>query len=133
MSLSRSARAWLFDATIAVVFTTFCLVVTRAVAEDQAERFDGWTIATGVVIGAALVLRRVAPEVVLAVTVVGLGVYTVADFAGGPIYLAPLVPLYTIATAGERRRTISAVVAMAVAFVVISLLSDERAEHIIYL
>jgi signal transduction histidine kinase len=133
MSLSRSARAWLLDAGIAVVFTTFCLVVTRAIAEDQAERFDGWTIATGVVIGGALAFRRVAPEVVLAVTVVGLGVYTMADFAGGPIYLAPLVPLYTIATAGDRRRTIAAVVGMTAAFVAIALLSDERVEHLVYI
>jgi signal transduction histidine kinase len=133
MSLSRSARAWLLDATIAVVFTTFCLVVTRAIAENNDERYDAWTIVTGVVIGGALVLRRIAPEVTLGVTLVGLGAWTLADFAGGPIYLAPLIPLYTIATFGDRRRTITAVVALAVVFAGVALLVDERVEHLLYL
>jgi signal transduction histidine kinase len=133
MSLSRSARAWLLDAGIAVVFTTFCLFVTRAVAENNDERYDAWTIVTGIVIGGALVLRRVAPEVALGVTLVGLGVWTMADFAGGPIFLAPLVPLYTIATFGDRRRTITAVVVLAIVFVGLALLSDERAGHLVYL
>jgi signal transduction histidine kinase len=133
MTLSRSARAWLFDAGIAVVFTTFCLVVGRAVAENNDERYDAWTIVTGVVIGGALVLRRVAPEVSLAVTVAGLGIWTVADFAGGPIYLAPLVPLYTIATFGDRRRTVTTFVVFAVAFLVIGLFSHDRAAHLGFL
>jgi len=133
MTLTRSARAWLLDAGIAVVFTTFCLVVGRAIAENNDERYDAWTIVTGVVIGGALVLRRAAPEVSLAVTVAGLGIWTVADFAGGPIYLAPLVPLYTIATFGDRRRTVTTVVAFAVAFLIIGLFSRDRADHLGFL
>jgi signal transduction histidine kinase len=133
MTLSRSARGWLVDGAIAVVFTTFCLVVGRTIASNNDERFDAWTILTGLIIGGVLVFRRVAPEATLAVTVAGLGVWTLADFAGGPIYLAPLVPLYTLAVLGLRRRTVIAVVAMTIAFVVISLLSDERAAHIGFL
>jgi signal transduction histidine kinase len=133
MTLSRSARAWLFDAGIGVVFTTFCLVVGSALAENDDERFDAWTIVTGVAIGGALVLRRAAPEVSLAITVVGLGIWTIADFAGGPIYLAPLVPLYTIATFGDRRRTLTTTVAFAVAFLAIGLLSHDRAAHLGFL
>jgi signal transduction histidine kinase len=129
----RLPRAWLLDAGIAVVFTTFCLVVTRAIAENDAERYDGWTIVTGLVIGGVLVFRRVAPEVTLAVTVAGLVVWTFADFAGGPIYLAPLVPLYTLATLGDRRRTIVAVVAVAIVFAVVALVSDDRAHHFGYM
>ncbi len=133
MTLSRSARAWLFDGAVAAVFTAFCLVVGRPIAENNDQRFDGWTIVTGLVIGGVLVFRRVAPEATLAVTVAGLGVWTVADFAGGPIYLAPLVPLYTLAVLGLRRRTVIAVVAMSVAFVVFALISDERAAHLGFL
>ncbi len=133
MTLSRSARAWLVDGAVAVVFTTFCLVAGRAIAANNDERFDAWTIVTGLIIGGVLVFRRVAPEATLAVTVAGLGVWTVADFAGGPIYLAPLVPLYTLAALGLRRRTVIAVVAMTVAFVVITLLSDERGTHVGFL
>jgi signal transduction histidine kinase len=129
----RLSRPWLLDAGIALVFTSFCLVVTRAIAENNDERYDGWTILTGIVIGSALLLRRVAPEVALTVTVAGLAVWTFADFAGGPIYLAPLVPLYTIATIGDRRRTIIAVVGMAVAFLPVALLSDERGHNLGYM
>jgi signal transduction histidine kinase len=133
MTLSRTARAWLLDASVAVVFTTFCLGVGRTLAENNDERFDGWTILTGIVIGGSLAFRRVVPEVTLAVTVVGLGVWTLADFAGGPIYLAPLLPLYTIATAGDRRRTVMAVVGLAVGLAVVALVSDDRADHLGYL
>ena len=133
MTLSRTARTWLFDAGIGVLFTTFCLVVTRTLAERNDERFDGWTIVTGVAIGGALVLRRVAPELSLAATIVGLAVWTAADFAGGPIYLAPLVPLYSIATAGDRRRTLIAAAGMTAGFLVIVPLSDQRVEHLLYM
>jgi signal transduction histidine kinase len=129
----RLSRAWLLDVGIALVFTSFCLVVTRAIAERNDERYDAWTIVTGLVIGGALVFRRVGPEVTLAVTVAGLVVWTFADFAGGPIYLAPLVPLYTIATTGNRRRTTTAVVTVAVVFAVVALLSDQRAQHLGYM
>jgi signal transduction histidine kinase len=133
MTLSRSARAWLFDAGIAVVFTTFALVVGRALAENNDERYDTWTIVTGLAIGAALALRRLAPELSLAGTVVGLAVWTAADFAGGPIYLAPLVPLYTIATAGDRRRTLIAAAGMTAGFLVIAPLSHDRGAHLGFL
>jgi signal transduction histidine kinase len=133
MTLSRTARAWLLDAGIAVGFTTFCLLIGRALAENNDERFDAWTIVTGLFIGGMLVFRRVAPEVTLAATVVGLAVWTLADFVGGPIYLAPLVPLYTIATFGDRRRTITVAVVFAITFLGLSLLSDQRVAHLGYL
>jgi len=133
MTLSRTARTWLFDAGIGILFTTFCLVVTRTLAERNDERFDVWTIVTGVAIGGALVLRRIAPELSLAATVVGLAVWTAADFAGGPIYLAPLVPLYSIATTGDRRRTLIAAAGMTAGFLVIVPLSDQRVEHLLYM
>jgi signal transduction histidine kinase len=133
MTLTRSARAWLADGAVAAVFTVFCLVVGRAIAENNDERFNAWSIVVGLVIGGVLVFRRVAPEVTLVVTVAGLGVWTLADFGGGPIYLAPLVPLYTIATFGDRRRTITAVVALTVVFVGVALVSNDRAAHLGYL
>jgi signal transduction histidine kinase len=133
MSSSQTRRAWLLDAVIAAVFTTFCLVVSIAIADESGERFDGWTVATIIVIGGALLLRQRAPEVALAITVAGLAVYTFAGFAGGPIYLAPLVPLYTIATRGDRRRTLAVVLVTLGAFLVIGVLSDQREQHVVYM
>ena len=133
MSVPLLRRAWLPDAVVAFVFTTFCLVVSIAIADESGERFDGWTVATIIVIGGALLLRQRAPEVALAITVVGLAVYTFAGFAGGPIYLAPLIPLYTIATRGDRRRTIAVVFVTLGVFLVIGLVSDRREQHIVYM
>ena len=103
---ARSAR-WRvgFDVAVALVFTVFCLVVTNHIPPEDGERYNGWGVATIIVVGAGLLLHRRMPYVSLGIVIAGLGVYTVANFAGGPVYLAPLVPLYTIAQRGDRRRT----------------------------
>ena len=127
-----SRRALVFDGVVAAVLTTFCVLIARSIAEADAEPFGGWAVLTIILIGAALVFRRVAPELVLAVIVIALGAYTFADFAGGPIYLAPILPLYTIAASGDRRRLIISLVATAASFLVIALISDDRAEHLVF-
>ena len=98
------------DVAVALVFTVFCLVVTNHIPPEEGERYNGWGVATIIVVGAALFLHRRLPYVALGIVIAGLAVYTVANFAGGPVYLAPLVPLYTIAQRGDRRRTWTAVV-----------------------
>jgi signal transduction histidine kinase len=125
---------WRFaiDAAIAVVFTVFCLIVTDQIPPEDGERYNGWGRATIVVVGAALVLHRRLPYVALGIVVAGLGVYTVANFAGGPVYLAPLIPLYTIAQRGDRRRTWAAVVLTIVVLLPFALISDNRAQHLVY-
>ena len=87
------------------MFTVFCLVVTNHIPPEDGERYNGWGVATIIVVGAGLVLHRRMPYVSLGIVIAGLGMYTAANFAGGPVYLAPLVPLYTIAQRGDRRRT----------------------------
>ena len=51
------------DPIIALVVTTFCLVVTIAIAQDSTDPFNGWTVALIVLIGGSLVFRHRAPEV----------------------------------------------------------------------
>lgn len=126
-------RALALDGAAAAAFTTFSLVVGMATDRAPDEPFGVGAIVTTVVIGGALAFRRISPEAVLAVTIVGLAVYTLARFSGGPVYLAPLLPLYTIATSGDRRRTVAAIAATAVSFLAIALVSDERGEHLLYL
>lgn len=128
-----SAR-WRFglDVAVASVFTVFCLVVTDHIPPEDGERYNGWGVATIVVVGAALVVQRRHPYVALGVVIAGLGVYTVASFAGGPVYLAPLVPLYTIAQLGDRRRTLTAVVATIVLLLPFALVSDNRGQNFVY-
>jgi signal transduction histidine kinase len=70
--------------------------------------------------------------VALAVAITGLAVYTVADFAGGPVYLAPLVPLYSIAQQGDRRRTWMTVVGTIVVLLPFALFSENPWQNFVY-
>ena len=58
--------------------------------------------------------------------------YTAANFAGGPVYLAPLVPLYTIAQRGDRRRTWMSVVATIVLLLPFALFSENPGQNFVY-
>src|SRR5262245_65496106 len=99
------------DPIIALAVIAFCLAVTIAIAQDSTDPFNGWTVVLIVVIGGSLAFRRRAPEAALAVSVAGLSIYSAAHYAGGPIYLVPLVLVMAIAVKGDRRRTIFAATA----------------------
>jgi signal transduction histidine kinase len=60
------------------------------------------------VVGAAasLAWRRVAPAVVGVVASVIVALYALGGYAGGPIFLVPLVPVYTLATIEGGRRSL---------------------------
>jgi hypothetical protein len=127
------ARRHGVDVLAAVVFTSFCVAVTHAIARDSTDRYDAWTVAAIVAIGSTLVLRRIAPVTALALQVAGLAAYTWAGFAGGPIYLAPMVMLYTIAADGDHRRTWWSAGGVMAAFVVIAVTADDPRAHFAYL
>jgi signal transduction histidine kinase len=133
MVSSSARRAWIADSVMAAVATSFFIALGFTIADDSGEQYGGWAIATIVVVGGAIAFRRISPEPVLGVMVGGLLVYTVAGFAGGPVYLASLFPLYTIAATGDRRRTFIAVSAVGVAYLVMALVSGERGEHVLLL
>jgi signal transduction histidine kinase len=126
-------RALVLDALVAAAFIAMCLVVTAKIADEGGERYDGTTVVLTVLIGGALALRRVAPRVSLVVTVAGLALYSLAEHSGGPIYLAPLIPLYTIAAQGNRRHTFGWKAATLATFVVVGLLGPDPGQHLIYL
>ena len=42
------------DVAVALVFTVFCLVVTNHIPPEEGERYNGWGVATIIVVGAAL-------------------------------------------------------------------------------
>src|SRR4029079_18132244 len=58
--------------------------------------------------------------------------YSIQHYAGGPIYLVPLIIVATIGAQGDRRRTISAGVATILVFVVVGF-ATSGADHIPYL
>ena len=129
----RSAR-WTFglDVAVALVFTVLCLVVTNHIPPEDGERYNGWGVATIIVVGAGLFLHRRLPYVALGIVIAGLATYTVANFAGGPVYLAPLVPLYTIAQRGDRRRTWTAVVATIGLLLPFALFGENPGQNFVY-
>ena len=108
-------------------------MVTNRIADEGGERYDGATVALTVLVGAALAVRRVAPRTSLVVTVAGLAVYTLAEHAGGPVYLAPLMPLYTIAAQGDRARTYAWAAATLAAFARGGGARTRPRAHLIYL
>jgi signal transduction histidine kinase len=134
-AVSRTAerRALLVDALVAAVFVAMCLVVTARIADEGGERYDAATVILTVLVGGALVFRRVAPRMSLVVTVAALAVYSLAEHSGGPVYLAPLIPLYTIAAQGNRRHTFGWKAATLATFVVVGVLGPEPGQHLIYL
>jgi signal transduction histidine kinase len=133
MLSSVPRRAFLLDGVMAVIVTVFCIVIGFRIADQSDEPFGASAIVTTAIVGGSIAFRRFAPEVVLGVIIVGLTIYTVAGFAGGPIFLAPTVPLYTIASIGNRRRMIRALVATAVSFVAIAAIADDRGEHLVFM
>ena len=132
MNSGSARRRIALDISVALVFTVFCLAVTQHIPPEEGERYNGWGVATIVVIGAALLFQRRWPYPVLGVVIAGLVVYTFAEFAGGPVYLAPLIPLYTIAQRGDRRRTLTAVGATFVLFFPVALIGQHRGQNIVY-
>jgi signal transduction histidine kinase len=120
------------DPIIALAVTAFCLVVTIAIAQDSTDPFNAWTVVLILVIGGSLAFRSRAPEAALAVSVAGLAIYSAAHYAGGPIYLVPLFSIATIASLGDRRRTIYATSGTMLAFVAVGAATDGIG-HLAYL
>jgi signal transduction histidine kinase len=133
MEATSRGRIIALDALIATVVVAFCLIVTDKVAEGG-EDLNGATAALTVVgVGGGLVIRRLWSTVSLAVIVATLAIYGLADLPGGPIYLTPLFPLYTIASTGDRRRTIKVGVATLAVFVVVAIVGPDTSSHLVYL
>jgi signal transduction histidine kinase len=128
-----TARQQAFDVLVAVAFTTFSLVVNEAIARDTTEPYNAWSRAIVVLVGATLAFRRTAPELGLVVQTAALAYYSGKGYAGGPVYLAPMVNLYTIAAEGDRRRTWITVGAVMSAFLIAAVAVADRASHLAYL
>ena len=132
MEVVRKLGERALDPILALAAIAFCLVVTIAIAQDSTDPFNGWTVALIVVIGGSLAFRHRAPEATLAVSVAGLAIYSAAHYAGGPIYLVPLFAIATIASMGDRRRTIYASTGTMLVFIVVGTATDGLG-HIAYL
>jgi len=106
--VDRPRRPPLVDVALAVAFTVAALAITTAIGNDDREQqnLDAFGIALVVVAGASLAWRRVSPVIVLIVSTIALSIYALVDYQGGPVYLAPMIAVYTMASRDGRRRAI---------------------------
>ncbi len=129
----RSARRVLvFDAVVGVVFVAFVLVVTQRIANESGEKYDAFAVLLILACGAAITIRRRQPDLALAVSVVAIAFYTLRDYEGGPVYLAPLVPLYTLASLRERRELIVPVGSALMVLIGVGLAAPDRGKNFWY-
>ena len=85
-----------FDVAVALVFTVFCLVVTDHIPPEDGERYNGWGVATIIVVGAALLLNRRLPTCGSASSIAGRHLHG-GELRRGRCPRAA-VPLYTLAS-----------------------------------
>jgi signal transduction histidine kinase len=93
------------DAAFALLFTVAVVLITSRLNVEPGEfrRLDALGYAAIVIAGGALAWRRRAPRTILAITVSAIIVYAVRGYTGGPVYLADVVAMYTVATTSTRR------------------------------
>jgi signal transduction histidine kinase len=104
------------DVILAVGFTAAVLAITAAIGnEERAQRPLDWGGVTLIVAcGVALVWRRVTPILSLVVTAAAITIYAAFDYQGGPVYLAPLIALFTIASIDGRWKALPYALAVTV-------------------
>jgi signal transduction histidine kinase len=125
-----SRRAFLVDSIFALVFTVSVVGITHRLANHNDRSVDGLATALLIVAGGSLAFRRRAPLATLVASVAALVVYTLRDYPGGPVYLAVLVALYTLASLRERREVVVPTVLALAALLVAGAISSNGAETI---
>jgi signal transduction histidine kinase len=119
----RGWRSWAFDAAVAA---SAVLLELGALYEADSTP-DGAAIACAVAAGAALVLRRVWPLAVLAVTL-SLS-FPIIELDETPA-LATLIALFTVASRMERRVSLSALAATAVVVATLTVVTGAAGDAI---
>ena len=110
-------RPWLADLAVAGVFGIFAVFGTSQSGQEGhgQRRLDwlGWGLLA--VAAAALAARRRWPAAVLLVTAAAVAVSVALRYPTGPIWLTPLIALYTAAATGRRALALLAAGALAAA------------------
>jgi signal transduction histidine kinase len=124
---SCTRRALWLDAALGVAFAVaVSLITTRIDSDDPGSRsLDFVAYALIAVAGLSLAVRRRFPIGVLAVTTAAVLVYTVRDYSGGPVYLSPVIAMFTVGQSYERRRWIPAVLTSALVITVVGVIGAD--------
>lgn len=124
--MKRLTRSDLFDAALGASFAAALVVISRGIDAAEDERvLDAAAYACLVVAGSAIAVRRRLPGAALLLASAAVGVYAARSYPGGPIFLMPLVGVYSVAELHPRRRSLP-LVAAAVVTVLLPALAFER-------
>lgn len=93
------------DVLVAAALAAALVVITpRLPADTPGERaIDVYALVLVAFAAGSLAWRRVVPGITLAVSAAAVGLYALADYTGGPVYVVPLVAIVTIASLDGRR------------------------------
>jgi signal transduction histidine kinase len=105
---TRARRPSILDVVIAVGFTVAVLAITAAIGNEARDQrpLDWLGVVLVLVAGLSLAWRRVVPVATLVVATAAVGLYAAFDIQGGPVYLAPLIAIFSIAGIDGRRRAV---------------------------
>jgi signal transduction histidine kinase len=127
--MRRLTRPDLFDVALGAFVVAALVMITRGINAAEDERvLDPVGYACLVVAGAALALRRRLPAVALLLASAAVGVYGARSYPGGPIFVTPLVAVYSVAALLPRRRSIPAVAAATLIVLVPALVFDHSTD-----
>jgi signal transduction histidine kinase len=124
--MRRLTRSDLFDAAVGGSVAAALVVITRGIDAAEGERvLDAVAYACLVVAGASLAVRRRFPAVGLMLASAAVGAYAARSYPGGPIFVTPLLGVYSVAGMWPRRRSVP-LVAVATLTVLLPALVFER-------
>jgi signal transduction histidine kinase len=127
--MSRLTRSDLFDAALGASVAAALVMITGGIDAVEGERLlDAVGYVCLVVAGTALAVRRRLPAVALLLASAAVGVYAARGYPGGPIFVTPLVAVYSVAALWPRRRSIPVVAAATLTVLVPALALDHSTD-----
>jgi signal transduction histidine kinase len=127
--MRRLTGSDLFDVALGAFLVAALVAITRGIDAAEGERLlDAVAYACLVVAGASLAVRRRFPEVALLLSSAAVGVYAARSYPGGPIFVMPLVAVYSVAGLWPRRRSVPLVAAATLTVLVPALVFDRSTD-----
>lgn len=110
--MKKLTRVGLLDAALGIAVAAGLIGITHQVNVTEGERpLDGAAYALLAIAGASLAFRRRVPTVVLIVASAAVGLYATRSYPDGPIFVVPLVGVYSVASSRPRRQAVLIVAA----------------------
>jgi signal transduction histidine kinase len=105
--MRRLTGSDLFDVALGASLAAALVAITRGIDAAEGERLlDAVAYACLVVAGASLAVRRRFPAVALLLASAAVGLYAARSYPGGPIFVMPLLAVYSVAGLWPRRRSV---------------------------